>query len=665
MGAEADTGIEATAGLMEGGSMRVLVVDDEAEVRQVVRRSLERAGFDVVEAGDAEAALHVIQHEAADVAVLDLHLPGMSGLELMVALRVDDPDLPVIMLSGSGGEADRVRGLVSGADDYVTKPFSAAELAARVTAAGRRRSLGGASGRGGTVLELASDLESLTGTSPTPASQARPALAADLTSDATVVIAGDQVVHANHAVLELVGADTPSQVVGRSFFDFIAPQSLGAAIARRREAVEGRWPRPEVITVRRLDGEELTVEAAAMPVLWDGNAASQVTLWDLTGHTSRLRELATGIRSEVADAVMITDVNLRIQSFNPAAEVLYGWREEEVVGRSAIDVLPWVREDSTYEEVREAFDRDGRWHGEIVQRRRDGSLITVRSSTTLLRDRHGQPVGIITVNRPAHGTPTAGDPTTLAEDEAIDGIRHGIDHGEFLLHYQPIVRLDDGAWVGVEGLVRWEHPRRGLLPPAAFIDVAERSGLIIDLGQQVLAEATQQWRRWADAGMQLDMAVNLSGRQLMDPNLTARVADAMGAVSMPPGAIQLEVTETSLVEDLADATEVLTHLVDLGAEIAIDDFGTGWASLTYLREFPIQALKIDRVFVDGLGTNVSDTAIVSSIISLGSELGLSVIAEGIETADQLDRLRRLGCRRGQGYHFARPMPADELTERMR
>ena len=412
----------------------------------------------------------------------------------------------------------------------------------------------------------------------------------------------------------------------------------------------------------RLDGREVLVEIASLPVLWDGRPASQVTIWELAGETLKLQELATGIRTDVADAIVIADAQMRIQSFNPAAEELYGWREQEVVGLKLGEVLPWDRDDHRTQRAQAAMRLHGRWHGEVVQRRRDGTCVRVRTSSTILRDSSGSSVGLITVNRPVTASDARATVDLTSGDGGLDNdIRRGMAGNEFTVHYQPVVRLDDVSWSGVEALVRWEHPDRGLLAPAAFIDAAERSGSILDLGQIVLDEAAGQWATWDRAGLDLHMAVNLSGRQLSDPSFVDHLGAAMANLAIPPGALWLEVTETSLVEDLDQATKVLRRLTELGAHVSIDDFGTGWASLTYLREFPVHALKIDRVFVNGMGRGSTDTAIVSSILSLGAELGLSVIAEGIETEEQLDRLRRLGCELGQGYLFGRPLPPDELV----
>jgi EAL domain-containing protein (putative c-di-GMP-specific phosphodiesterase class I) len=214
--------------------------------------------------------------------------------------------------------------------------------------------------------------------------------------------------------------------------------------------------------------------------------------------------------------------------------------------------------------------------------------------------------------------------------------------------------------ITVEALVRWNHPDRGLLAPDAFIDTAERAGLILELGSVVLDKACRQVASWRAGGADLELAVNLSMKELGDPGLVDRITSTLDVSGLDPCALWLEVTETALVEDVDQASELLHRLAVLGIRIAIDDFGTGWASLTYLRQFPVHALKIDRVFVTGIDRNPSDAAIARSIVLLGKELGLAVIAEGIETAAQEHTLQKLGCSIGQGYLYGRPTPADAV-----
>jgi EAL domain-containing protein (putative c-di-GMP-specific phosphodiesterase class I) len=236
-----------------------------------------------------------------------------------------------------------------------------------------------------------------------------------------------------------------------------------------------------------------------------------------------------------------------------------------------------------------------------------------------------------------------------------------MDRHEFTVHYQPIVNLEHRSILGVEALLRWQHPDRGLLHPPSFMEAAERSGLIVQLGKSVLQAATRQTAAWAKAGFDLDLAVNLSVRQLADPELVKCVVDAVRTSGLPPQKLWLEVTETALVEDVVTAAEALQMLVLHGARIAIDDFGTGWASLTYLKTFPVHALKIDRSFVEGIHRVHHDAAIIRSILSLAGELGLEVFAEGIETPRQEEALRLLGCPAGQGFLYDAAMPAEALT----
>jgi EAL domain-containing protein (putative c-di-GMP-specific phosphodiesterase class I)/DNA-binding NarL/FixJ family response regulator len=248
-----------------------------------------------------------------------------------------------------------------------------------------------------------------------------------------------------------------------------------------------------------------------------------------------------------------------------------------------------------------------------------------------------------------------------AEAALVEDIGRGLDAYEFEVFYQPIVRLADQTTVGYEALCRWRHPVHGLLMPAAFIPVAERSGLIVELGDLVLATACEQARRWRAAGHDLHVAVNMSAKQLVDPEIVDRISELLLTTSLPPGGLWLEVTETDLIDDIPTAKIMLERIEAVGAWLSIDDFGTGWASLTYLRQFPSHGVKIDRSFVSGLGKNTSDEAIVRSILLLARELDLSVTAEGVESTVQATRLVELGCDLAQGYLFGHPSPVERLS----
>ena len=243
-------------------------------------------------------------------------------------------------------------------------------------------------------------------------------------------------------------------------------------------------------------------------------------------------------------------------------------------------------------------------------------------------------------------------------------LRRALDMGEIEVYYQPELSLDSGMMVGAEALARWHHPVDGLLEAGAFIELAEDSGLILDLGAWVLDEACRQAGEWhrQRPDFKLMIRVNLSARQIAQPDLVNLVVEALAKGGIESSSLCLEITETALMADPAAGLKVLQDLRSLGVELAIDDFGTGYSSLSYLKRFPVDVLKIDRSFVDGLGDDPEDTAIVTAIISLGRALGLRVVAEGVETERQLAELRRLGCDRAQGFMFARPGPAGQLWD---
>jgi diguanylate cyclase (GGDEF)-like protein len=239
-------------------------------------------------------------------------------------------------------------------------------------------------------------------------------------------------------------------------------------------------------------------------------------------------------------------------------------------------------------------------------------------------------------------------------------LRRAIERDELVVHYQPIVDLAGGRVVGLEALLRWAHPRRGLVMPFEFIPLAEETRVIVELGRWILREACRQAALWAGGAPGPWVSVNLSGLQLLDPQLDVEVAAALADSGLDPASLTLEITETVLVQDVSAAVERLEALRALGVSIAIDDFGTGYSSLRYIRRFPADILKIAKPFIDGLHDE-TDTAIVRTIVALADSLGLRTVGEGIEDHEQLARLRELGCTLGQGYLFARPLGADDAT----
>jgi EAL domain-containing protein (putative c-di-GMP-specific phosphodiesterase class I) len=245
-------------------------------------------------------------------------------------------------------------------------------------------------------------------------------------------------------------------------------------------------------------------------------------------------------------------------------------------------------------------------------------------------------------------------------------LRLGLERGEFELHYQPLVDLETRAFVGAEGLVRWQSPSRGLVEAERFIPVAEATGLIMELGEFVLREACRQTAAWDEAGTlpeEFVTWVNVSGKQVSAGGLEARVTEELARAGVPGSRLGLEVTETAVVLEgpAGDrARAELRNLHGLGVRIAIDDFGTGFSSLGHLRRFPVDVIKVDRSFVQGVEHNAKDAAITANLASLAHALGLVAIAEGIESQGQLAAVRELGCDHAQGFLFAHPLPAVEL-----
>jgi EAL domain-containing protein (putative c-di-GMP-specific phosphodiesterase class I) len=254
----------------------------------------------------------------------------------------------------------------------------------------------------------------------------------------------------------------------------------------------------------------------------------------------------------------------------------------------------------------------------------------------------------------------------LARLELRADLQRALEEDQFELHYQPVVRLEDGQITSLEALVRWRHPERGLVPPGDFIPFAEEAGLIVPIGRWVLREGCHRARALQDLRPErpLSIAINLSVKQLQDPDVIDHVREALEESGLDPALLTLEITETVMVADTEVAVRRLHELKALGVRLAMDDFGTGYSSLSYLNAFPVDVLKMDRSFLrDGATPEASGLA--SAVIAIGETLRLDVVAEGIELPAQADALRDLGCDLGQGFYFARPMTADGVVEHLR
>ncbi len=714
--------------------MRVLIVEDDAAVCRIVRHQLESRGVGIVSAGSVAASREALAREDFQAIILDLTLPDGSGLELLGELRASGSSAHVIVLTGAGSEADRVHAIEYGADDYVVKPFFARELAARVLAVERRRSLtedttlrigpleidlkarevtaddhpidlttkefallAFLAARPGQIFSRADLLRAVWQSSPdwqqssTVTEHVRrlrtkiepdprhprmiktvhgagyrldlpsPGTCDAVKVDAQPLVAGavihveGRIVAADAAAVNILGGKGEVDLLGKDLLDLVAPVWSEAAAERLELTGAGRSRRSQIMTLQRLDGNEVIVEVGSSTVTWEGQRAGRVELSVSADPSARLRHLVTGVHSEVSDAVIVTDLHFHVRSWNGAAERLYGWSEPEVLGRHLLDVFDW--EGNEFSTATRNLEIAGRWHAQGRQHTRDGSLVDVTSSMTMMRDESGDAIGVVSVNRPVLPALDQRDGPVFPDD---GDLRRGLEAQEFEVHYQPVVALADGSLITVEALGRWQHPVRGLLRPDAFIETAERNGLIIELGAFVLDTASRQVAAWRASGANVGLSMNISAAELADPGLVDRIIVTIDAAGLEPHALWLEVTETSLVRDVDQAATMLHRLTDLGIGIAIDDFGTGWASLTYLSKFPIHALKIDRIFVAGIDENANDRAIARSIVQLGAELGLAVVAEGIETVAQCEAVQALGCLIGQGYLFGRPTLADAV-----
>jgi diguanylate cyclase (GGDEF)-like protein/PAS domain S-box-containing protein len=474
----------------------------------------------------------------------------------------------------------------------------------------------------------------------------------DSTSEPIALHVDGEVVAASKAFLRLIGAEEEADVVGRGIEEFLTPDSQVVVARRRATVAEGGWPDPETVRIVTFHGTLLDVEVWSHPVVWGNRLANQVHLRPIDSPLAEIARLGVELAGPRTEAVIVTDLDSRVVAWNSHACELFGWTAEEAVGRCIDEVVGRPTDEAEVDEIGRGLAMSGEWAGVQASPTKDGQMVDVHLTARFVRDWRGTELGVVLV---AHGVLNDADDV----DALMVDLDSAIDDDQLVVHYQPMVRAEDGIVVKVEALVRWQHPELGLLPPAQFIPLAEGTPLMTRITRDVLRKATRQVAAWrAELLPALELAVNISANELADPQLMIDVSEALHDAGMPAQALCLEVTETSLADDPPSALRGLEGLRELGCHTALDDFGTGFATLAQLHRFPVQALKIDRMFVAGMVDGPGDAAIVRSIISLAAEIGLTVIAEGVETEEQRQALRLLGCDLLQGYLIGVPCPAD-------
>jgi len=693
---------------------RLLVVDDDDVLREMAAFTLRQAGFDVVEATDGAQALAMLAAGGIDLVLLDLVMPGLDGYEVCRQIRAlpQCGPLPVLVLTGLNDTASIDAAYQAGASDFIAKPIHLTLLSHRVRYALRASAVAASALRNRQRLERAQQIAHMghwelvlaglrfhcsPGLMQVYAAPPEAAACATAAEFANRVCPADRE-RVQAARMAAAVAGQPYQMsfevlrfdgAVRTVFEQVvvlrdaagAPERLEGITQDITDRIEAERRITQLAHFDSLTGlpngrffRELCTSALERSArLGSGCALLQLDI-------DRFKAVNDAVGHAEGDAVL-RQVAERLMASVRASDLLGSARaaQESVVARVGanafnlllVDVAQAQAVAAVAERVLRAVSAplllDGR---ELVLTASLGIAMFPRDAT----DADGL---VRCAEQARYSAKAAGRAQHRFFDEAMNqaasarlareaDLRHAIAHGELRLHYQPKVDAASGATVGAEALVRWQHPVQGLVPPAGFIALAEETGLIGPLTDWVLEATCSHTRERIDAGLpMLPVSVNLASPSFADPALPQHLLALLARHGLPTSSLVLEVTESLLMTDVDRAVVRLAALRAQGFAIALDDFGTGYSSLSYLNRFPVDELKIDRSFITDVALGGRHSAIAASIIALGREFGLRVVAEGVETAAQAEALLRLGCGQQQGYLHARPMPAEAFAQRLR
>ncbi len=695
-------------------AQRLLVVDDDDVMRTMATHTLQMAGFDVVEASDGTQALAVLVAGDIDLVLLDLVMPGIDGYQVCRQLRARPQTalLPVLVLTGLNDTASIDAAYEAGASDFIAKPIHWTLLSHRVRYALRASAAATSALRTRQQLERAQQIahmghwEMALGGQQFQCSAGLAqvyAMAPQVAACATPADFGRRVGAADRervlaARVAAVTAGQPYQMSFEVRRDDGAVRTVFEQVVVLRDAA-GRPERLEGITqdiTDRIEAERRITQLAHYDSL-TGLPNSRFFLELCApalersarlGSVCALLQLDIDRFKAVNDAVghaegdmVLREVAERLMASVRASDVLGNARglQEPVLARVGanafnlllLDVDQAKAAGSVAERLLRALSAPLLLVGREL-------VLTVSAGIAMYPRDATDADGLVRCAEQAlYTAKAAGRAQHRFFDEAMNlaasarlaresDLRHAIGQGQLRLYYQPKVDAGSGATVGAEALVRWQHPARGLVPPGDFIALAEESGLIGPLTDWVLDTACTDLQTRVDAGLPpLPVSVNLAAPSFADPALPGRLLALLARHRLTPTCLVLEVTESLLMTDVDRAVQRLAALRAAGFAIALDDFGTGYSSLSYLNRFPVDELKIDRSFITDVAQGGRHSAIAASVIALGREFGLRVVAEGVETAAQAEFLLRQGCRQQQGYLHARPMPAEAFAQRLR
>jgi diguanylate cyclase (GGDEF)-like protein/PAS domain S-box-containing protein len=677
---------------------RLLIVDDNEMNRDMLARRLARKGYEIALADSARDLLQRVKQDGTDLVLLDIEMPEVSGLDALKTLRevYSAIDLPIIMVTAKSQSEDIVRALDLGANDYLTKPIDFPVAVARI----------------GSHVSHKRAQEAL------KESEERYALAARGSNDGLwdwCVTAS--VVHFSPRWKAMLGYQ--EQEIGdkpEDWFDRIHDadrERVKEEISAHQRGLtphfesehrvlhkDGsfRWMLSRGVAVHDASGNVLRM-AGSQTDITEGKVSDPLTglpnrllfidrVGRLIKHTKRRKDQLFAVLFMDLDGFkMINDsmghligdqlllgVASRLEKCLRSTDTVARLGETFTVARLGGDEFTVLLDDiKDPSDAKRAADRMMKTLATPFILGGKEVFTSVSIGIALSNSAYELPEEIL---RDADTAMYRAKSLGKARYEVFDAdmrasvmarlqletdLRRALERGEFRNFYQPIVALVSGEIAGFEALLRWQHPTRGLLAPIEFIPVAEETGLIRELGWWNFREACRQiteWRASSLAHRHLTISVNLSAKQFLQPNLVEDIRKLLLELALPPEALKLEITESTVMADPAGAVEMLQQIKSLGIRLAIDDFGTGYSSLSYLHRFPLDTLKIDRSFISGMGDDGEGMEIARTILPMANNLQLDVVAEGVETIQQVALLKKLHCKYGQGYYFSRPLSAD-------